>query len=195
MSKINVLSLYAPWAVAIATGHKKIETRSWKTEYRGELYIHATKTTPENVLYAERNNYDLIYSMLQHNINEPLSYHDCVGKEWDVLDLISYNFEQNGLLPDNLLGVVENTLPHGQIIAKCNLVDCVRVVNYSYGLDDNSVEYSRDAILSNGTRITIKEYNLGDYTAERYAWILEGVELLEEPINAKGKQRIWTMEV
>lgn len=195
MSKINVLSLYAPWAVAIAIGHKKIETRSWKTEYRGELYIHTTKKTPKNILNEERNNYDLIYSMLQHNIHKPLSYHDCVGKEWDVLELISYNFEHNGLLPDNLLGVVENTLEHCQIIAKCNLVDCVRVVNYSYGLDDNSVEYTRDAILGNGTRIPKKEYNLGEYTIGRYAWMLEDVEILQEPISAKGKQRIWTMEV
>lgn len=41
---MKVLSLKEPYATLILKGHKKIETRSWKTNYRGELYIHASKT-------------------------------------------------------------------------------------------------------------------------------------------------------
>lgn len=40
---MKVLSLWQPWASAIACGMKFIETRSWYTGYRGTLYIHATK--------------------------------------------------------------------------------------------------------------------------------------------------------
>lgn len=39
---MKVLSLTQPWATLICEGQKVIETRSWKTTYRGELYIHAS---------------------------------------------------------------------------------------------------------------------------------------------------------
>ena len=43
MSMIKVLSLMQPWAELVVNGAKAIETRSWPTRYRGELYIHASK--------------------------------------------------------------------------------------------------------------------------------------------------------
>lgn len=39
---MKVLSLSEPFASLVREGIKKIETRSWKTNYRGELYIHAS---------------------------------------------------------------------------------------------------------------------------------------------------------
>ena len=43
---MKVLSLTEPFATLIKEGKKKIETRSWQTNYRGELYIHASMTKP-----------------------------------------------------------------------------------------------------------------------------------------------------
>lgn len=45
---MKVLSIREPYASLILSGVKKIETRSWKTNYRGELYIHASlgKSSP-----------------------------------------------------------------------------------------------------------------------------------------------------
>ena len=40
---MKVISLWQPWASAIALGSKRIETRSWSTNYRGPLAIHAAK--------------------------------------------------------------------------------------------------------------------------------------------------------
>ena len=40
---MRVLTLNEPWATLIKNKKKYIETRSWKTNYRGELYIHAGK--------------------------------------------------------------------------------------------------------------------------------------------------------
>ena len=40
---IKVLSIIEPWATLIKENKKYIETRTWKTSYRGELYIHASK--------------------------------------------------------------------------------------------------------------------------------------------------------
>lgn len=39
----KAISLWQPWASAIALGSKRIETRSWPTKYRGPLAIHAAK--------------------------------------------------------------------------------------------------------------------------------------------------------
>lgn len=40
---MKALSLWQPWASAMALGHKRIETRSWSTKYRGPLAIHAAR--------------------------------------------------------------------------------------------------------------------------------------------------------
>jgi len=40
---VKVLSLWEPWASLVIFGVKRIETRSWATEYRGPLVIHASK--------------------------------------------------------------------------------------------------------------------------------------------------------
>ena len=38
---MKVLTLKQPWATLIAEGIKKYEFRSWKTNYRGKILIHA----------------------------------------------------------------------------------------------------------------------------------------------------------
>ena len=39
---VKVISIKEPFATLISKGIKKIETRSWRTNYRGELFIHAS---------------------------------------------------------------------------------------------------------------------------------------------------------
>ena len=41
---MKVLSIKEPFASLIKNEIKHIETRSWKTNYRGEIYIHASLT-------------------------------------------------------------------------------------------------------------------------------------------------------
>lgn len=43
---MKALTLTQPWATAIVLGYKSIETRSWRTNYRGPLAIHAAKGVP-----------------------------------------------------------------------------------------------------------------------------------------------------
>ncbi len=40
---MKALSLKHPWAELIVLGKKTIETRKWKTNFRGEFYVHASK--------------------------------------------------------------------------------------------------------------------------------------------------------
>jgi hypothetical protein len=44
---MKALTLTQPWATLVAIGAKKIETRSWRTPYRGTLAIHAAKGFPK----------------------------------------------------------------------------------------------------------------------------------------------------
>ena len=41
---MKAINIHQPWASVIAFGEKRFETRSWKTDYRGPLLIHASRT-------------------------------------------------------------------------------------------------------------------------------------------------------
>lgn len=129
--KMKVLSLKEPYASLIKEGKKKIETRSWKTNYRGIIYIHASKT---RISKEDRNNAILS-------------------------SLIDYS-----------------NLNYGYIICKANLKDCIL-------MDEDFVNDMRK---SNPT-----EYACGIYASGRYAWILSDIEVLKEPIPAKGSLGLW----
>lgn len=46
MAEIRGFSLTQPWAQLVVLGQKEFETRSWQTNYRGLLAIHASKGFP-----------------------------------------------------------------------------------------------------------------------------------------------------
>jgi len=41
---MKVISIQQPFATLIAEGYKEFEFRTWRTHYRGELLIHASKS-------------------------------------------------------------------------------------------------------------------------------------------------------
>ena len=45
---MKALSLTQPWASLVVHGLKQFETRSWRTDYRGLIAIHASKGFPKN---------------------------------------------------------------------------------------------------------------------------------------------------
>jgi len=46
---MKALTLWQPWASLVVGGFKAYETRSWTTEYRGWLAIHAAAGVPKEV--------------------------------------------------------------------------------------------------------------------------------------------------
>jgi hypothetical protein len=56
---MKAITLYQPWASAIACGLKTHETRSWSTKHRGFLAIHASKSVPKKV--RDDPSYDALY--------------------------------------------------------------------------------------------------------------------------------------
>lgn len=47
---MKVISIKQPWASLIINGYKKYEFRTWKTKYRGDILIHASKSFDKNLI-------------------------------------------------------------------------------------------------------------------------------------------------
>lgn len=129
---MKVLSLREPYASLIKEGIKTIETRSWKTNYRGKLYIHA--------------------SLGKIKLND-----------LNTQKLLSY--------------LTDKEMKYGRIIACVNLVDC------QYMDEKFIIKINKNP----------KQKACGLYEVGRYAWLLKDIEILQEPINAKGKLGIWNL--
>ena len=63
---MKVLSITEPFATLIYEKKKFIETRSWNTNYRGELYIHASMT---KISKSDLENKELMSLVENKNMN------------------------------------------------------------------------------------------------------------------------------
>ena len=124
---MKVLSIKEPFATLIKDGVKIYETRSWRTNYRGEIYIHASLSLSKSERVESANKY------------------------------------------------LKSEIKPGFILCKCELVDCIPMT-------DEFINYINKDTL---------EYDYGLYSEGRYAWKLKVLEVLDEPISAKGKLGIW----
>ena len=159
---MKALSLWQPWASAIAVKAKRIETRGWSTDYRGPLAIHAARTTTGllNLAFAPT----LSQTRAQR------------------IDLWASVF---GMPPHKSMIDVLQDLPRGVIVATCSLVDVVPTAALVAGIDL--------------TRYTpfgaIRERELGDFAPGRYAWLLENIVALAEPVPCRGRQGLFDVEL
>eukprot|EP00913_Durusdinium_trenchii_P025317 g23767.t1 len=56
------LSMHQPWASLLVYGFKRAEGRSWKSDHRGRLWIHATAKAPDPAeIQALEERYSFIY--------------------------------------------------------------------------------------------------------------------------------------
>ena len=147
MSEIRILSLWQPWATLIALSLKQYETRSWGTDYRGKLAIHAAKRKVRRdevlpILYATGGG----------------------GVPMDVLEKLNCLLEET------------ERLPLGAIVAIADLTECRLMTNDPYRTGAHI--YKQTAL----------EIAVGNWAPGRYAWKLENVCTLDEPIPFKGSQ-------
>ena len=93
---MKVVSIIEPWASLIKEKVKYIETRSWKTNYRGKLYIHASlKKVPKkderiNNLITLLKDKDFKYG---HIIAEATLV-DCIYMDEDFISKIKNNNQE-----------------------------------------------------------------------------------------------------
>ncbi len=128
---MKVLSIKEPFATLIKDGTKIYETRSWKTKYRGEIYIHASIS---------------------------------LSKSENVHNAIKY---------------LKSEINPGYILCKCELIDCIPMT-------EEFINYINSET---------NEANYGRYSIGRYAWKLKVLEILPNPIKAKGKLGIWNLDI
>ncbi len=173
---MKALTLWQPWASLIALGVKTIETRSWSTDYRGPLAIHAAKRRAK-------------FEDMKHLVGGQL---DAWGAWFEA-----------GLVSD---GETDN-MPYGAVIATCELVDVVRIIPRLPKADLAPGQHSHnpheavylehslrgELIICDGS--TGRHYDdqlpYGDFGAGRFAWLLDKIEPLAEPIPARGRQQLW----
>lgn len=81
-------------------------------------------------------------------------------------------------------------LKTGAIIAMAELVGCHKITNIGWsGTPGRRIAWVDSELSSHYP--TEREKLFGDWTPGRYAWEITNVKLLDAPIPAKGKQRLW----
>ena len=90
---MKVLSIKEPFASLVCLGKKKIETRSWKTNYRGELFIHASGKNLAKEFLTNDYVIDLIKNLDMNygNIICRCNLVDCVYMDETFLEYIKQN--------------------------------------------------------------------------------------------------------
>lgn len=58
---MKAITIHQPWASLIAHGHKRYETRSWRTHYRGPIAIHASQRTDRQAVLDVAREYPHIW--------------------------------------------------------------------------------------------------------------------------------------
>ena len=113
-----------------------------------------------------------------------IAIHAGLGQQFDIMLMDDDYFE--ALVRGGITSGSNRypNLPHGFIVAFADLTDCLKTIGY-YGV------HSDGALLENNINIDRQEMTLGNYCTNRYAWKLENVEMLKEPIPAKGQQGLW----
>lgn len=85
-------------------------------------------------------------------------------------------FEKSGIY-----GCSFDALPTGSVIAIARLVSCVSTVALTSELAWKGL-------------LNARERAFGDFTAGRYGWVFDRVNLLEKPIEARGKLMVWNWD-
>jgi activating signal cointegrator 1 len=175
---VKFLTIRQPWAQLIAVGAKHIETRPFSTKYRGPLAIHAGKAWPVPV------------------------------GEWQVP-----SDRGPGPMIERLVSPLAGTYrweairtPLGAVVAVCDLVDVVPIVEYGAGPEppphDREVWLPDADARANGDTLAVAEWEydgwgwpvdiddqlpFGDFTPGRFAWLLDNVRPID-PVPMKGAQ-------
>lgn len=147
---VRCLTLWQPWASLIALGHKRVETRSRATPWRGLLAIHAAARWDPHV-------------------------RDTVGRVAWRLRYGSGRLDEEGLLGHMAPSHERLTRHRGCVVALARVVACE-------AMTDESIDGE-----------TLLELEVGDWQPGRYAWRLEDVRPLSEPLALKGRQGMWTL--
>ena len=108
---MKVLTIKQPYASLIAYGKKKYEFRSWKTKYRGEILIHASKRSDKKAM-KEISLYDLDYPegciIAKAEISDVIKIDDEFRKVLEKENYLVYNHIIKSKTDDEYAFKIEN---------------------------------------------------------------------------------------
>lgn len=142
---MKALSLWQPWATAIAVGAKRVETRHWATAYRGPLAIHAAK---------------------RRNVDELIHYHSCWN--WQgALRPVGWSWRNHSR--DEIRAGFG--LPFGAIVATCELIDCRPTASFTVA----ELHTQRRPEGEKSDSYNWTESQMGNFELGRFGWILANI--------------------
>lgn len=162
MSQLKALSIRQPFASLVAIDAKRVETRSRRTSHRGLVAIHASAKMSTDEA--------------------------ALCREAPFVDVL---FDPRR--DDHYLFGPHRGLPLGQVVAVAELLGVVPtevIVAARLKHRRPCVRYGTGA--NEFVRVATHEYAFGNYAAGRYGWLLDNVQRLENPVEAKGQLGIWT---
>jgi hypothetical protein len=168
---IKAITLWNPWAYLVAlAGHPDPEVV--KMGKRIETRSWPTKYRGPLAIHAAKAIPDIAEEL-------------CESNPFFNTALRAGGISFNGDVP------LKTLIQCGAVIATCNLAECCRIGEDGlYRLDPAKIEPPKWFAPLPGE----PEISFGDYAPGRYAWMLEDVIMLPEPIPAKGHQGLWNWE-
>lgn len=186
-TKLKAITIWQPWASLIACGAKQYETRSWKTDYRGPIAIHAAAKRPPKQGQIPWENFNAITNAL-------MKHFGAWRFDWRLGATKNY--------PDGTDNGFD--IPLGAIIATAELVNVWYIVaNPGTNIDiAKHIPIGAESITQDKHAPDFADYFIpteqemlfGDWTPGRYAWEFANMKMLPEPVSAKGQQRLWNWE-
>lgn len=173
MEAVKALTLHQPWASLIALGVKTIETRSWKTDYRGPLVIHAAGRRPTEPVVGD---FELVeYPKV---------------REFFVIGPLSPRLRSLPLgavvATCTLVDVVPIVHGHKPIVSYPP-----RYVTVSNGIANVTLGQHDGDRSAESLRDLTDQAPYGDFSPGRYAWLLDDIQPVDPPVPARGRQGLW----
>lgn len=167
---MKALTLHQPWASLIAIGAKRIETRSWSTDYQGLLAIHVAKTFPVEARTFVRH----------PDVSDALAGRVPLHRDWAALPVGAV------VATARLVDVVP--------IVGEGSPDQFDYPHHLYLSPDNRLWRCSISQGEGEADERTQDLPFGDFTPGRYAWLLADVVPLIEPVPAPGRQGLWEWE-
>ena len=134
---MKALTIKQPWASLIINEYKKYEFRSWKTNYRGKILIHAGKTLEKSMLkrFEDYNlDYKCGYIIGEANITDCIKVDKEFNEELKNIDSVVYGRSNH---VENYAWKLDNIKKYNNPIP-CN--GKLGLWNYEGDIDDTQYE-------------------------------------------------------
>lgn len=166
----HAISIRQPWAHLIAAGLRPVDLRSWPTDFRGRIAIHASTS------YSDMNDY--VYNFLANlhpSILDHLESYDADAEAGIGSDPVKRGKAMNPA----------SQFHFGAITGTVEIVDCLPVADAF-----ETIESPTKADGSDADYVHPCDWVTTD---SGYVWLLQNAILFAKPIPAKGKLRIFEL--